>query len=159
MKTRILSLAATGALLILAPAASAATYKFSVDLERADFKDGKAGKATFKVKTDKKGVATKVTSVKLSGLKSLCLSEDGVKPGPTLSGTLPGSITVKKPTGSFKRYSFQKSSLKISGYAFSVSGTVNKAGTKVSDFRIDGGDTNPQPPSCTARGDGNPKKK
>ncbi|HEX5910182.1 MAG TPA: hypothetical protein VFY44_06785 [Thermoleophilaceae bacterium] len=158
MKSFTLALSAA-LLLAAAPAASAATYKFGADLERADFRDGKAGKATFKVKTNKKGVASKVTSVKLSGLKSLCLSEDGVKPGATVSGTLGGSISIKKPTSSFNKYSFQKSGLKLGGFAFSVSGTVNKAGTKVMSFRIDGGDTNPQPPSCTARGDGKPKKK
>lgn len=146
------------ALLIVAPPATAATYKFSTDLERSEIK-GSAGKVTFKVKTNSKGVASKVTSVKVSGLKSVCLSEDGVKPGPTVSGTLASSITVKKPTSSFKKYSFQKSSLKLGGFAFSVLGTVNKAGTKVSDFRVSGGDTNPSPPSCTANGDGKPKRK
>lgn len=151
MKTRILALAAVVAVTAAVPAA-AGTNKFSVKLK----KEGAAvGKIAFKIKTNKDGVATKLTSMKVTGLKTQCLSEDGVKPGSTVTGKLSGSIKITKVKSSTGKtvYSFQKSSLKTGGFAFSFSGTANKKGTKVKNARIDGGDLDPKPPSCTHNSD------
>jgi hypothetical protein len=151
MKTRILAIAAVAALTVAVPA-SAATNSFSVKLK----KEGAAvGKISFKIETNKAGVAAKVTSIKVTGLKTLCLSEEGVEPGSTVTGKLAGTIKIKKLKSSDGKttYYFDQIGLKVPGFAFAFSGTPNKKGTKVTNGRISGGDVDPQPPSCTHRSD------
>ncbi len=151
MKTRILVIAAALALTAAAPA-SAATNSFSVKLKE----EGAAvGKVSFKIKTNKAGVAAKVTSIKVTGLKTVCLSEDGVKPGSPVTGKLAGTIKIKKLSSSSGKttYYFDKSGLKVAGFVFGFSGSPNKKGTKVTNGRLQGGDLDPQPPSCTHRPD------
>ena len=84
-----------------------------------------------------------------------------MKPGPAVSGKVPGSFKIKKlKSGEGKTiYSFQESGFKVDGYFFFIGGSVNKKGTKVTAITVDGGDDDPKPPSCTARGDGKGKRK
>ena len=151
MKTRILAL--TGALLLLgAFPAVAGTNKFSVTLKD----DGaEVGKLSFKIKTNKKGVATKITSMKATGLETKCLSEAGVAPGATITGKITGKVKVfkTKAAGGKTVYAFNASGLKGPGFFFSFSGGTNKKGTKVKNARLTGSDADPSPPSCTHQPD------
>lgn len=151
MKTRILAL--TVALLLLAAfPAAAGTNKFSVTLED---NGAEVGKLSFKIKTNKSGVATKITSMKATGLKTLCLSETGVTPGATITGKISGKVKVfkRKFAGGKTVYAFEATGLKAPGFFFGFSGTTNKKGTKVKNARLTGSDADPSPPSCTHQPD------
>lgn len=159
MKTRILAL--TG-ILVLAAAfpAVAGTNKFSAKLKNTE--GTTVGKVSFKVKTNKKGVATKVTSLKVSDVQTQCLSEDGVKPGPKVTAKFPGShkITVAEGAADTKFISFRTKTLKKSGFYVVVSGNFKtKKGRAVKDGRVNVSNIDKSAGSCSVTGDFKAKRK
>ena len=120
MKTRILALAAV-VVLALTAVAVAGTNKFSKTLKGG-------GAVSFKVKTNKKGIATKVTSFSLKGTTE-CMNEaeNQLKAGPVIKAKL-GSFKVKKFAGT---YGFEGTKT-INGVKHTVSGSfTSKKGRKV----------------------------
>jgi preprotein translocase subunit SecF len=133
MRTRILALAAILAL-ATAAVAVAGTNKFSTSVKKQP-----GSKISFKIKTNKKGVATKVTSLKVSGIQVTCESRQtsGPKfPGPKVSASL-GTVKIQKQVlGGTTGYLFQVQ--KQAGGAFwNVGGALtSKKGRKVTDGSV-----------------------
>jgi len=129
MKARILVL--TGALLLLAAfPALAGTNKFSKSLKGG-------GTVSFKVKTNKKGTATKVTSIKVKDLPTKCTDADtNVTAGPTLSVSL-GSTKVRvQNLGGGKTYGFNLNKFVANrGWTFNGAFSSRK-GRKVSEGQV-----------------------
>ncbi len=97
MKTRILAL--TAALLLLAAfPAMAGTNTFSKSLKGG-------GKVSFKVKTNKKGTATKVTSIKVTNLPTKCSTVDSTT-NQVVSASLGKVKVTKQSLGGSTTYQF-----------------------------------------------------
>lgn len=120
MKTRVLALTAV-TVLMATSAAAAATNTLTGKLSRTIGADG--SKVTIKVKTNKNGVVTKVSSFKLKNAQTECLNQDtnSLEPGPRVSASL-GSFAVRKfktSAGTVYTFSGQKS---IGGVKHHISG-------------------------------------
>lgn len=120
MKTRILALAAI-AVMATAAVAVADTNKFSTKLKSRGGTE--LGTLSFKIKTNSKGNATKVTSVKVKNLRTFCGNDDGSFDGSPVDASL-GSAKVTKfklSTGTTYRFSLSKT---VSGRKWNVSGEL-----------------------------------
>ena len=129
MRKRSIAVAcATGAL--LAPAvALAGTNTFSTSLKRGA---KTTGTLSFKIQTNGEGTATKVTAIKVSGLKTRCVDENGTikENGPVVTGSI-GSADIKTPkeTGS-RFYSFDKVK-RSGGLRIGVRGLLSRRAPRV----------------------------
>jgi hypothetical protein len=140
VKTRVLALTAM-TVLMAAPAATAATNTLTGKLSRTVGADG--SKVTIKVKTNKSGVVTKVTSFELKNAQTECLDKEtnSLEPGPRVSASL-GSFAVQKfetSAGTVYTFSGKKS---IGGVTHNVGGDfASKKGRAVTGTISGPGDT------------------
>ena len=129
MRTRILAL--TGALVLIAAfPAVAGTNKFSKSLKGG-------GKVSFKIKTNKKGVATKATSIKVTGLPTKCGNGfDPAAPGPAVGESLGSAKIAKQKLGGSTTYLFNVNK-RVNNRGWTVSGTLkSKKGRSITEGQV-----------------------
>ena len=124
MKTRILAL--TGALVLIAAfPAVAGTNKFSKSLKGG-------GTVSFKVKTNKKGTATKLTSINVNSLPAKCTTVDTVT-DQVVSASLGKVKVTKQSLGGSTTYQFNLQKT-VAGRRWQFRGAFSsRKGRKVSE--------------------------
>ena len=153
MRTRSIAVACATAALIIPAVALAGTNTFDTSLKKGS---QTTGKLSFKVQTNGQGTATKVTAIKVSGLKTRCVDANGkiIENGPVVSGSI-GSADIKTPkeTGS-RFYSFNK--IKRSGnLRIGIRGLLSRKAPRVTGEAF----ANNNSTDCSGRGSYKAKKK